>query len=66
MKKTGAFVLLIALASCNDVEKLDKRLYDSTEVTTPVTKMDQLNEIDRQSAQSDSANTARDTTHTNH
>ncbi|MGZ3883365.1 MAG: hypothetical protein ACXVPQ_09730 [Bacteroidia bacterium] len=67
MKKlTGLFILFISLTACNDVAKLDKQLYDSTEVTAPITKMDQLNEIDKQSAAADSAANVKDTPHKQH
>lgn len=37
----------LILFACDNIEKLDKQLYDSTESTVPITKLDQLEEIDK-------------------
>lgn len=61
MKKILAIGSVVAMMACNEVEKLDKQLYDSTESSVPLTKIDQLNEIDKQDAAADSSAAKKDT-----
>ena len=60
MKKVVIVSGLIGLLGCNNVEKLDKQLYDSTESTAPITKLDALNELDKQDAAADTLSRAKD------
>jgi hypothetical protein len=47
--------IAIGMLSCNEVDKLDKQLYDSSETNVPVTKLDQLEQLDKQDAAADSS-----------
>jgi uncharacterized membrane protein len=48
MRKLIIVLLQILLfGACQEVEKLDAQLYDSTEANTPITSIDQLTEIDK-------------------
>ncbi|MGZ3883366.1 MAG: hypothetical protein ACXVPQ_09735 [Bacteroidia bacterium] len=48
MRLCAAVIFTLIFCSCEQVGKLDARLYDSTEANVPITKLDQLTEIDRQ------------------
>jgi hypothetical protein len=54
MKKILMLAAPLVLFACDNVEKLDKQLYDSTETNVPVTKLDQLEQLDKQDAAADS------------
>jgi hypothetical protein len=42
------FLSVLCFSACNQVEKMDKQLYEPGEDTTAVTSLNQLNEIDEQ------------------
>lgn len=42
------FILVLSLSACDQIEKLDKQMYEDGEDTLPITSLDQLEEIDKQ------------------
>lgn len=48
MRLFAVVIITLFFCACEQVGKLDARLYDSTEANMPVTSFQQLNEIDRQ------------------
>jgi len=61
MKKMMFALGVLGLFACNDIGKLDKQLYDSTEEHVPVTKLDQLDALDKQDAAGDTSAIKKDT-----
>lgn len=59
MKKLFIFLFVLILSACQQVDKLDKQMYEAGEDTLPITSIDQLEEIDQQERQSDSSNPSK-------
>lgn len=51
---------MLGLFACDQIEKMDKQMYDSTEAHVPVTKLDQLEELDKNDAEAAKDTTAKE------
>ena len=57
MKKLFVFLIVVSLLpACDNIEKLDKQMYEGEEDTIAVTSLEQLDEIDKQEELSDKTN----------
>ena len=59
MKKILILISVLGLMACEQMEKMDKQLYDSTEANVPITKLDQLEAIDKLDAEASKDTTAK-------